>query len=150
MMMQNIETRYPMPAFTHPILSTRLLIPLGTKTWPAYSEQRMLSTKDRLWLERFKNYIRKHSADSMLNVAGLAREFYMSESTLLRQLKRLTGLTPTQYIQEIRLATARQLLENHAAESVAQVAAKVGYSDSRAFSRTFRVRFGKLPSAFFS
>jgi transcriptional regulator GlxA family with amidase domain len=39
------------------------------------------------------------------------REFAMSESTLLRQLKRLTGLSPVQYLLDVRLTEARRLLE---------------------------------------
>ena len=45
---------------------------------------------------------------------GLAHEFALSESTLLRQLKRLTGLSPIQYVQEVRLESARRLLESRA------------------------------------
>ena len=61
-------------------------------------------------------------------------------------MKRLTGLTPVHYLQEMRLDAARQLLENRVYQSIAQVASKVGYDDARAFSRSFQKRFGKLPS----
>lgn len=70
----------------------------------------------------------------------------MSESTLLRQLKCLTGLTPQQYLQEVRLAEARRLLENRVYDSISRVASEVGYRDVRTFSRNFRTRFGRLPS----
>ena len=76
----------------------------------------------------------------------LAQEFMMSQSTLLRQLRRLTGLTPVQYLLEMRLNKARQLLEDRTYDSLAKVAAESGYSDLRSFSRSFRLRFGKLPS----
>ena len=105
-----------------------------------------LSQPDREWLERFETYARQYYADDTLTVPGLAYEFAMSESTLLRQLKRLTGLTPQQYLQEMRLDEARRLLENRVYDAVAPVAAKVGYADAGAFSRAFRARFGKLPS----
>ena len=105
-----------------------------------------MSTTDREWLKTFETYVRKHYADDTLNVSGLAHEFAMSDSTLLRQLKRLTGLSPIQYLQEMRLSEARRLLENRACDSIAQVASKVGYDDARSFSRSFKQRFGKLPS----
>ena len=106
----------------------------------------LLSQPDREWLEIFEAYVQKHFSSDLLNVSALAHEFAMSESTLLRQLKRLTGLSPIQYLQEVRLAEARRLLENRACDSIAQVASKVGYDDARSFSRSFRQRFGKLPS----
>lgn len=105
-----------------------------------------LSQPDREWLETFEAYIQKHLSSDMLSVSALAHEFAMSESTLLRQLKRLTGLSPVQYIQEMRLDEARRLLESRRYNSIAQLASKVGYEDARSFSRSFKQRFGKLPS----
>jgi len=110
------------------------------------SESLLLSQPDREWLETFEAYVRKHLSSGLLSVVELSHEFAMSESTLLRHLKRLTGLTPVQYLLEVRLAEARRLLEERICDSVAQVAARVGYDDARSFSRSFRQRFGKLPS----
>lgn len=110
------------------------------------AHQPIMSQPDRVWLEGFEAYVQKHFASDILSVSSLAFEFAMSESTLLRQLKRLTGLSPVQYIQEVRLNEARRLLENRTYDSIAQVAFKVGYDDARHFSRSFKHRFGKLPS----
>lgn len=106
----------------------------------------LMSVPDREWLETFEAYVQKNFAGGILSVSSLAYEFAMSESTLLRQLKRLTGLTPLQYIQEVRLSEARKLLENRTYGSVAQVASRVGYEDASAFTRVFKQRFGKRPS----
>lgn len=106
----------------------------------------IISQPDREWLETFEAYVRQHFASDVLTVPVLAHEFAMSESTLLRQLKRLTGLSPVQYLQEVRLDEARRLLENRTYDSIAQVAAKVGYDGARSFARSFKQRFGKLPS----
>ena len=105
----------------------------------------IMSQPDRDWLETFEQYVRRYLSSDMLSIADLARVFAMSESNLLRRLKRLTGLTPLQYLMEVRLTEGRRLLENRVCDSVAQVADRVGY-DARSFSRAFRVRFGKLPS----
>lgn len=110
----------------------------------------VLPEPDREWLESFEAYVQKHLSDSILSIPFLAQEFAMSESTLLRQLKRLTGLTPVQYLKEMRLDKARRMLENESNTSVARVAAKVGYGDARSFSRSFKKRFGKSPSRFLS
>lgn len=105
-----------------------------------------LSLSDRKWLETFEAYVQQHYSSDVLSVSALAYQFAMSESTLLRQLKRLTGLSPVQYLQEVRLNEARLLIERRSYNSIAQVASKVGYYDVRSFSRSFRQRFGKLPS----
>lgn len=106
----------------------------------------LLSQPDREWLASFEVYVQKHFSSNTLSVSSLAYTFAMSESTLLRQLKRLTGLSPLQYIQEVRLNEARRLLENRSYNTIAQVASKVGYDDARSFTRSFKQRYGKLPS----
>ena len=109
-------------------------------------EMPIISEPDRVWLENVEQYVHKNYASDILSVTMLAQAFHMSDPTLLRQLKRLTGLTPNQFIQEVRLNEARYLLENRHYDSIAQVAIKVGFADTRSFSRSFKQRFGKLPS----
>lgn len=106
----------------------------------------LLSKPDQEWLASFEVYVQKNLASDIISVPMLADEFAMSVSTLLRQLKRLTGLTPGQYLQEIRLNAARQLLEKQSYRSIAEVATAVGYGDTRSFSRGFKKRFGRAPS----
>jgi len=113
---------------------------------PTAPPRPVMSQADREWLETFEHNMQQHLADSMLTVPDLAHHFAMSESTLLRQLKRLTGLSPLQYVQAVRLEEARRLLESRSGHSIGQVAAQVGYEDARSFGRSFRARFGKLPS----
>ena len=105
-----------------------------------------ISQPDQEWLETFEAFVQKNLSNSILGVSLLTNQFAMSESTLLRQLKRLTGLTPQKYLQEIRLNESRQLLENRQFDSIEKVASAVGYTDARNFSRSFKGRFGKLPS----
>lgn len=106
-----------------------------------------VSAEDRSWLAKFEHYVQENLTSDMLTVPELANEFSMSESSLLRQLKRLTGMTPKQYLQEVRLDLARQLLENGQYKTVSEVAHKVGYSHTPSFTRGFKDRFGVNPSA---
>jgi len=106
----------------------------------------ILAQAEADWLADFEAYIRAHIADDALSISFLAQEFSMSESTFLRQVTRITGLSPKQYLQEVRLHAAREMLENKTYSSVSQVSEKVGYSNVRTFTRSFRERFGKLPS----
>lgn len=109
-------------------------------------EAKHVSEEDRGWLQKFEEASGKLLSNDHLGIPDLAAEFAMSESTLFRQLKRLTGLSPQQYIREIRLEKGRELFNDPRAYSVQQVAAILGYKDPRSFSRAFKARFGKLPS----
>lgn len=106
----------------------------------------LLSASEQEWLAAFEAYVQQNIKSDILSVTTLASAFAMSESSLYRQLKRLIGLSPGQYLKEVRLDNARQLLENRVYDSVEQVASAIGYSDFRAFSRSFKQRYGKLPS----
>ena len=111
-------------------------------------EIQAISQPDLQWLETFETYIQQNLSDEMLNIPELASQFAMSESSLLRQLKSLTGLTPAKYVQEMRMDKARQLLEQRKYNAVSEVGREVGYKDSRSFSRSFKKRFGKSPSEY--
>ena len=105
-----------------------------------------ISEMDREWLDSFEKYLTQNLSNNNLTIIQLADEFAMSMSTLLRQLKRLTGLTPQKYLVEMRLEKARQLLVEGRFGSISRVAREVGYNDVRNFSKSFKSRFGKKPS----
>mgnify|MGYP006267594873 CR=1 FL=1 len=107
-----------------------------------------LSQEDMAWLEQFEAYVKNNLGNDTLTVSFLATEFSLSESSLLRQVSRITGLTPSQYLKEVRLQAARELLEQRTYRTIAQVAAAVGYNNPRTFSRNFKERFGQSPSAY--
>ena len=76
----------------------------------------------------------------------LADQMAMSRSSLFRQLKRLTGLSPLQYVDEARFQKARMLLETRAVSSVKAAAYAVGLKQVKNFSQNYTKRFGKQPS----
>ena len=107
-----------------------------------------LSEVDRDWLAAVETFVYEHVDDPQLSVPRVAQEFNISESSLLRRLKSLAGLTPVQYLTEVRLTVARRLLERGVYRSVTEVATHVGYTDVRSFRRKFKGRFGRVPSEF--
>lgn len=105
-----------------------------------------LSASDREWLERFDRYLKQNLSKSNLTIAMVAQHFAMSESSLLRQVKRLAATTPQKYLKEVRLKKGKELLTKRHFDSVAKVATEVGYGDARSFSRSYKRKFGHLPS----
>lgn len=110
------------------------------------NEPRLVSNLDKTWLDDFENFVRVNLSETDLSVPMVARNFAMSESSLYRQLMRLLGVAPNQYLLEKRLLKAHHLLSSGDHRSITFVATQVGYSDLRAFSRRFKKRFGYLPS----
>jgi signal transduction histidine kinase/DNA-binding response OmpR family regulator/streptogramin lyase len=104
--------------------------------------------EEELWLERFDTFIKENLNNSDLKVSEIAYHFAMSDSTLLRQVKKLTGLSPQKYLQEARLQKALVFIEEEEFSNLSNLSIAVGFSDLASFSRSFKMRFGKSPSKF--
>jgi len=82
-------------------------------------------------------YINKNYSDSMLSVEGIADYFSVSPSYLSRFMKDHIGYSITDYIHQVRLQKAKELLQN-TEKTVAVIAEEVGYNSLHNFSRVFK------------
>ncbi len=114
------------------------------------NEKNQLSSENRVWLADLEKTIQQHIGDYNLSVDFIADEMHISRAQFYRRLQLLTGLTPNQYLQEIRFNHARQLLEKRNVSSVKAASAAIGIQKVQYFSDQFKERFGKLPSAYLS
>lgn len=80
-------------------------------------------------------------------VSELAQEFYMSERTLSRHIRKATGKNTSSLIQNVKLRCARTLLET-SRMPVEKIAEAVGYRDATALRRMIRRTLGTTPSYF--
>lgn len=113
-----------------------------------HEEAHKPALSDQNWLADFEKYIGKNFPDDTFSITKTSAHFAMSESTLLKKVKTLTGLSPVEYLREYRLNMGKELLEKGEKQTIAEVAFAVGFSNAKAFSQSFKVRFGKLPSAY--
>ncbi|MEZ9821953.1 helix-turn-helix domain-containing protein [Shewanella sp. 10N.286.45.A1] len=82
-----------------------------------------------------------------ITLTELAQTAHLSISALERRFTKHLGQTPKQFINEVRLESARRLLiETN--ESIANIAQETGFNDHSYFSRQFQRLFGKSPSQF--
>lgn len=77
----------------------------------------------------------------------LAERVGMSRRNLVRRFKAATGSRPGAYIQMLRVAAARSMLEAGAG-SIEQVSLSVGYGDVTFFRRVFKRYCGMTPAAY--
>ncbi len=89
----------------------------------------------------------KESYREDLNIRKVADFLKISESYLSRLFKMETGYTFVEYLTNYRIKKAIELLREKS-EKIYEVAALVGYSDSRYFSALFRKYVGVTPSEF--
>ncbi|MFK7775243.1 MAG: ATP-binding protein [Saprospiraceae bacterium] len=106
----------------------------------------LLESADLKWLKNLEEIAFENVTKPNFKVSQLAFEMAISERQFNRRLKKITGLTPGNYLKEIKLQKARQLLENKVYTTIAEVAYSVGFSTPEYFSKIFKNRFGKSPS----
>lgn len=106
----------------------------------------MISRNEK-FLQQLNSVIESHISDKNFNVKSLSQSLQMSEPTLWRKVRKLTSLTPHQYLQKIRLQQAGLMLADDAG-SVSEIAAAVGFSSNSYFSKCFREQFGVVPSLY--
>lgn len=82
-----------------------------------------------------------------LTLTSLARDAKLSSYHFLRIFKRLTGVTPHQYILRTRLREAALRLSSTPTK-ILDVALDCGFGDVSNFNRTFRSEFGCGPRAY--
>lgn len=102
---------------------------------------------DQILLERIQKVINKNIDDPQFNVESLADEVGVSRAQLHRKMKELLGLTPSDYIRNIRLSRACELLKRPDIE-VTQVAYQIGFASQPHFSSHFKKYTGFSPSEF--
>ena len=105
------------------------------------------SPLDRDFIQKFVTYIGQHHNRQDFQVADLCQEFGLSRSQLYRKVSALLGESISDYIQNIRLKKAEELLLE-GKHLVADIAYQVGYSSPDYFSTVFRSRYGVPPTAF--
>ena len=118
------------------------------KTHEEEDTKHKVSQEDLEWLEPLEQEVLNRLGQFEFSVTDLATTLITNRWQLNSRIKRLTGLTAQQYIQEARLNYARQLLETGTTSSVKHTAYEIGMKDLKYFSRQFKKRFGRIPSSY--
>ncbi len=91
-----------------------------------------------------EHWLQQHLSQP-IDFAGLARRLKMSQRSFNRRFKQALGARPGEYLQQLRLQQARELLRDSNL-SIAEVGYRVGYPDAAHFSTRFRRTMAQSPS----
>jgi AraC-like DNA-binding protein len=98
----------------------------------------------REFIQKLTNLVEANLANESFGPEELAKEAGMSHSNLNRKLKAITIQNSSQFIREIRLKKARELLINEDL-TVAEISYRVGFGSPTYFNNCFHEYFGLLP-----
>ena len=96
-------------------------------------------------LKEIEEHINYNSNKGEITQDFLCEKFHISKSSLYRHVKSKTGLTPKQFITEIRLQKARNIIEKNPDILLKQLTYEIGFKKSSYFSKLFIERFGYNP-----
>lgn len=93
-----------------------------------------------------RNAILAHIDEEDYRVTDLATEVSYSQRQLARLLNKHVGLSPVQYMLELRLQMAYRALADKRYSTLSEVRHSVGISSASYFNKKFKERFGKSPA----
>jgi AraC-like DNA-binding protein len=102
-----------------------------------------VTSKDEEFLETLVVFIQENYSTEF-SIEKLAEQLCVSRTVFYNKVKGLTGLSPVEFVRQIKLKIAAQLLEK--GYNVSEVSFQVGFSDVKYFSRQFKNLFGYPPS----
>lgn len=82
-----------------------------------------------------------------IKISMFADKYFFSKEYLTRQFKAHYGCGIYEYVTDVRMARARDLLLDPEIK-IQDIAQRVGYADTNYFSKAFRTYYGISPSAF--
>lgn len=102
---------------------------------------------DQEFLDNAISIVHRNMADSDFSIEVFSQAIAMSQSTLYRKVKSLTGMSPNEFIRDIRIKSACNLLKRSDLQ-IADVAYMVGFSDPKYFSIIFKKYKGMSPTKY--
>ncbi|MDZ7614293.1 MAG: response regulator [Flavobacteriaceae bacterium] len=97
------------------------------------------------FIVKLKSFILKNINDTDLNGDKIGGHFALSRVHLYRKLKALTNLSISEFVKNLRLEKARELLKENK-YNVSEVADMTGFTSVSLFSRSFKQAFGQSPT----
>ena len=97
------------------------------------------------FLDKITKVIEENISNEQFGVSELADEIAMSRSNLLRKVKKMTSLSVSQFINQVRLNKAMEMLKETSL-TVSEISYEVGFSSPSYFTKCFHEQYGYTPS----
>lgn len=106
-----------------------------------------MTTLDRKFMDKLMELMEKNMDNGGLVVDDFVAELAVSRSVFFKKLKSLTGLAPIEFIKEMRIKRAAELIDT-GEFNMTQIAYMVGINDPRYFSKCFKQKYNMTPTEY--
>ncbi len=98
------------------------------------------------WIAEAKQFMQNHYEDA-ISVSDIANSLNFERSYFSKRYKEITGISPGEWLIELRIKKAKKLLESTVVP-IKNISYSIGISDPLYFSRLFRQRVGMSPAQY--
>ena len=99
------------------------------------------------FIQKLTGIVEANMAEETFSIEELAREMGMSHSNLHRKLRITSNQNISQFIREVRLKKAKELLLDEDL-TASEIAYRVGFGSPTYFNKCFHEYFGRTPGEF--
>lgn len=103
------------------------------------------TTLDNEFIQKILQCINENISDPQLSVEFLSEKVFLSRSQLYRKIKTLTGVSVNEFVRNVRLEKAKQLIEL-GNNNINEITYIVGFTSPSYFSKCYKAKYGNLPT----
>lgn len=120
---------------------------MGKKMIDLNPGQVIVTSKDEIFLQKVIEIMDERIRDIDFDIEHVANMLNMSRSAFYVKFKSLTQQPPVEFVRDMRLKIAKQLLDGGAG-NITEVSYAVGFSSAKYFSTCFKAAYGFSPSEY--
>ena len=106
-----------------------------------------VSSEDEAYLSKAVSCIERNMDNSDYDVETFVSDMAIGRTILYRKLKEITGQSIKEFIMDVRLKRAIQLMQE-SKYTIAEISFMTGFVNPKYFSVCFKRRLGKTPTEF--
>ncbi len=110
-------------------------------------EKTLQYNEEEAFIQQAIELVKTNLQNNEFGIEVMIDKLHMSQSSLYRKIKSLTGLSLTAFIRSIRLKVASQMMLNSTSK-ISHIAYEVGFNDYNYFKKSFKEHFNCLPSEY--
>ncbi len=107
--------------------------------------EEQIAQNDIEWINQVGIIAKREIKNRNFNIEHLANEMHISKRQFYRRIKKITGLTPNNYLKTIRLQRAKDILEKERPLTLTEVCYAIGFENTTHFANLFESEFGIRP-----
>ena len=111
-----------------------------------FAPTHIIESKSAMIAQKIKQYI-ETNIDSDISVTSIAKQFYLSETHVIRIFREKFGITPKKFILQTKINASKLLLLDTTLQ-IKEIAMTYHFADSYHFSHTFKRFTGVSPEKF--